>query len=134
MGRDFDPEKDKEALLKVSRPSTTDIDKLLLEQERRELEAARAELRARAAALKKQYEDEKEEWLVQSLLSILPEWAVNWAIRKGRGWLLRIFRVTWDVCIFDASTEVHQIRRAGKTVAIKLFRFGGANVEGKSRK
>lgn len=134
MGRDFNPEKDREALLKVARPNIPAIDQLLLDQERRELDAARAELRARAAALKKQYAEEKEEWLIQTIASVVPEWAVKWVLKKGRGWVLRLFRVTWNACIFDENTEVHEIRKAGKVVAVKLFRFGGANIEGKVRK
>jgi hypothetical protein len=134
MSSQFDPKRDMEALAAVSKPVVTHADQEMIKQAQAEHEEARRELRARVDMLKKKLQDDKEEWIASALQLVAPLWAVRWALNKNRGWILRIFSVTLDHWVFDSYTELFEVRKGGKLVAVKLFRWNGTHLEGRAHK
>lgn len=133
MPNDFDPNKDMPAILKAlkdKRPATTHDDAELSEHIRKEHEA-HIELKRRLQEFRIAQTKEKEEWVFRNLQLVAPLWAVKWALFRKRGWILRLFRVTLDPIGFSRHMEMFEIRKGGKLVAIKLFRWdSGDHLEG----
>jgi hypothetical protein len=124
-------DKDKTALLHVSRPTIPKDAAILVETHKAEMAAAHEELRRRLKEFRLAQEKEKEEWVFLNLQKACPLWAVRSAMLKRRGWVLRLFGVTVDHVGFSRYVEMFEIRKRGRLVAIKLFRWdSGDHMEG----
>ncbi len=122
------------ALNHTAPPKFSDLEKAIIEHETRERNEAKVELKARLAEFRIAQSKEKEDWVFAALQEAAPMWAVRWAMEKGRGWILRCYNVTLDHIGLSRHLEVFEVRKKGKLIAFKLFRWDtGEHIEGVPR-
>lgn len=122
MPEEFDPAKHQSQVIKSMMDKK--IEPRMMDEVEKFKQAeldAHNELRERLKQFRIAQTKEKEEWLFQTLQFVAPLWAVKWALVKNRGWVLRFFGVSVDVVGFNRNTELFEIRKGGKMVAVKLF-------------
>lgn len=109
-----------------------DQEREMLAKHHKEMDDARAELRARIQSIKRAQEKQKADWVSTAMHNVMPQWAARQVLDKKRGWLCRLFGVSLDHWhLANGDVEQFMLFKRGKVKALKIFRWDdGQHIEG----